>query len=159
LINQPSYFPSCIYQAFEEQEHETIAFVPADSPIKQECMTLQELIRYPLIVRGGSFCVKQLKARGFKLKLALQCHAPEAAKTAVHRGLGVGLLFKAWTKSEIEKGEFRAIDVPELRNITFKSFIVYGAQKPLSPRAQAFIRTCIKSQQVDVGPSAQAAFK
>jgi len=146
LINKPSYFANCIYQAYQEQEHETLAFVPADSPITSERMSLEELVRHFLIVREGSSCTQELKKRGFKLKLALQCHAPEAVKTAVQRGLGVGLLFRTWVDSEITKGDFRAIDVPELRNITFRSFIAYGAEKPLSPQAKAFLQTCLKSQ-------------
>ena len=97
--------------------------------------SLEELVRYPVLVRAGSFCSEEIKRRGYKLKLALQCHAPEAVKTAVNRGLGVGLLFKTWIESEIASGEFRAIDVPELRSITFTSFITHSAQRPLSPRA------------------------
>src|SRR5262249_13534909 len=74
LISKPSYFQNCVYQDYQEQRHETVAFVSDDSPISAACMTLQELTRHPLVVRGGSLCVESLVKRGLKLRLALQCH-------------------------------------------------------------------------------------
>ena len=144
LISSPSYLPSCVYEAYQEQEHETVAFVPCNSSHSEKSLSLEELAVLPLVVRGGSACVEELQKRGFQLKLALQCHAPDAVKIAVEKGLGVGLLYKSWIQAEVDKGNFRLIDVPQLKNITSKSFIVHDKRKILSSSAQGFIRTLRK---------------
>ena len=144
LISKPSFLQNCVYRDYQEQKQETVAFVPDDSSIVQTSMTLQELTQHPLVVRGGSLCVENLMKRGFKPRLALQCHTPETVKTAVSRGMGVGLIFRNWIESDADKGVFRMIDVPDLRNITFKSSIIYGVQKPLALCAKDFIKTCMK---------------
>ena len=55
-------------------------------------------------------------------------------------GLGVGLLFRSRIEADIEKGDVRVIEVPELRELTHKSFIIYKKQKPLPPMTQEFIQ-------------------
>jgi DNA-binding transcriptional LysR family regulator len=145
LISKPSYLQNCVYQDYQAQTQETVAFIPGDSPIAQTRMTLHELAKHPLVVRGGSSCVESLMARGLPLTLALQCHTPEAVKTAVQGGMGIGLIFRRWIEADLAKGDFRVIEVPELKNIAFKSSIVYGSQRPLSGCAKDFLRLCMAS--------------
>jgi DNA-binding transcriptional LysR family regulator len=68
---------------------------------------------------------------------------------AVQKGLGVGLLFKSWVQSEIDRGDVRAINVPELKNITSKSFIIHDKRKLLSNSARGFIET-LRSMKASV---------
>ena len=133
--------PHCVYEDYQEQENETVAFVPSNSLFNQQSMTLEELTKHSLVVRRGSSFIEELRKRDFRLKLALQCHAPDAIKMAVQNVLGVGLAFKSWVQSEVTNGVFRLIDVPELKNITYKSFIIYDKRKTLSRSAQAFLQT------------------
>jgi DNA-binding transcriptional LysR family regulator len=120
LINSPHYFPSCSYEIYNEQE--TLAFVPTDSPIARTAMNLATLTKLPLVTRKESACVKELMRRGYEPNIAMEFVAPDAVKAAVQRGLGVGLLFRARIEPDIEKGDFRAIDLPELQALTHKSY-------------------------------------
>jgi len=143
LITNPNYLPACTYEPYKE--YEAVAFVPWDSAITEETMSLAELISHPLIVRRGSICVDELRRRGYKPDLAIQCDAPDAVKAAVQRGLGIGLLFRGRVEPEIEKGDLRVLDVPEMKDIKIKSFIVYDARRPLSASAQDFLQTLHRS--------------
>jgi DNA-binding transcriptional LysR family regulator len=143
LITNPAYFADCTYEPYKE--YEAAAFVSSDSAMGRESMTLAELTSHPLIVRRGSICVDELRRRGYKPDLAIQCDAPDAVKAAVQRGLGIGLLFRGRIEPEIEKGDLRMLDVPEMKDIKIESFIVYDSRKPLSTSAQDFLQTLHKS--------------
>jgi DNA-binding transcriptional LysR family regulator len=138
LINSPHYFPSCTYEVYNEQE--TLAFVPADSAIAQTTMSLAALTKLPLVTRKESAFIKELMRRGYKPNIAMEFVAPDAVKAAVQQGLGVGLLFRTRIAPDIEKGRFRAINLPELQALTHKSFIIHQKQPPLSPIAQEFVQ-------------------
>ena len=103
-------------------------------------MGLEALTKEPLVARKESACIQELKRLGYKPNLTLQFMAPDAVKSAVLKGLGVGLLFKSRIEPEIVKGDFLKIDVPELKKLTRESFIVYRDQEPLSPIAEEFVQ-------------------
>ena len=98
-------------------------------------------MQQPLVARKESAFIEALRRQGYQPNLSLQFIAPDAVKAAVLRGLGVGLLFKARIEPEIERGDFRMIEVPELKELTQKAFIMYSKRRPLSPLAQDFIET------------------
>lgn len=139
LITIPSFSTHCVYELLDE--YEVMAFVPPDSIITETVISLDELVRHPLVVRSGTRCVKELRQRGYELNIALECDAPETVISAVRRGLGVGLLFQARLEREIYQGSIRAIALPELRNITRQSFVIYDRRRPLTPLARDFIQT------------------
>ncbi len=149
LITNPTHSPRLVYEAY--QEHEAVAFVPRASPLSKRSMSLGELTRQPLVVRRGSTTIKELQRQGYELNLAVQCDASEAVKTAVQRGLGVGLLFRARVEPEISNGDLSMIDVPEMNNIKIESFIIYDRRKPLSATAQDFIRILRKVRALCAG--------
>lgn len=140
LITIPSYAPSCVYEIFEE--YHAVAFMPDDgrSP-ERSVISLEELTSYPLVVKRGSGCIKEILRRGYKLKLALECDSPETVKSAVRNGLGMGILFCARLERAQERRGLHIMDVPELRNVTRTSYIVYDKHRPLSPNAQDFLAT------------------
>ena len=138
LINGPRHLSGCAYESYGQQE--TLAFVPPGHPLADRSMGLEALTREPLVARKESACIEELNRRGYKPNLTLQFMAPDAVKSAVQKGLGVGLLFKSRIEPEIVKGDFRKIDVPELKKLTRESFIVYRDQEPLSPIAEEFIQ-------------------
>jgi DNA-binding transcriptional LysR family regulator len=137
LITKPSFSPDCTYEVLED--YEPVAFVPYDSDIRNDTMTLEDLARYPLIARRGTSCVKELMARGYKLKFALECDAPETVISVVRRGWGVGFLFSARLTREMARGSVRIIQLPELSDIKRRSYIVYDRRRTLTQSAQDFI--------------------
>lgn len=139
LITRPTNAPNIIYEPYEE--YETVAFVQKSSELSNRLMSLEQLTEHPLVVKKSCPCVRELRKRGFNLRLSLQCNAREAVKTAVRRGLGVGILFSAPRDSDIVKDDMRIIDVPELKDIKHYSYIVYGRRNRLSTVAQDFIDT------------------
>ncbi|HEX9743745.1 MAG TPA: LysR family transcriptional regulator [Nitrospiraceae bacterium] len=139
LITGPSYAPTNVYEAYEM--HRAVAFVPPEHPLAGCTLELQELATHPLVVKKESTSIVEIVRRGYELKIVLQCESAEAVKIAVQSGLGVGLLFSGRVAGEIAKGELRAINVPELEEITRQSFIMYARNKPLSASAENFIQT------------------
>jgi DNA-binding transcriptional LysR family regulator len=137
LITRSSFFPECAYEVLGD--YEPVAFVPYDSDIRDTTMTIEELARYPLIARRGTSCLKEIMARGYKLKFALECDAPETVISVVRRGWGVGLLFSARLAREISRGSVRIIQLPELSDIKRHSFVAYDRRRTLSQSVQDFI--------------------
>jgi DNA-binding transcriptional LysR family regulator len=139
LITAPNYLPSCDYESYIE--HEAVAFVRPDSQLAGRKFSLSELARQPLVFRRGSTSVKELTGRGYKLNVAAEFDAPEAVKSAVLGGVGIGILFRSRVEAEIRKGEVIELNVPDLGAITAKSFIITAKHRPLSRGAKEFIQT------------------
>jgi LysR family transcriptional regulator, transcriptional activator of the cysJI operon len=144
LITHATFSPHCAYEAYRELE--VVAFVRADSPLGTKSMSLSELTQNPLVVRRGSAILHEFIRSGYKLNLALQCDATEAVKIAIRSGLGVGLLFRPRIGPEIVTHEFRIIDVPELKTMNTKSFIVYDRRRGLSHIARDFVEELHRRQ-------------
>ncbi|MGE3778515.1 MAG: LysR family transcriptional regulator [Pirellulaceae bacterium] len=138
LVTTPCDLPGCECEPY--LEHEAVAFAAPDNPLCRKTLTLEELVRIPLVVRRGSSTVSELERRGYNLKFAAQFSAIEAVKTAVRGGMGVGLLFRSRLESELARGEVRIIDVPDLRFIKLKSFIVYGKRPRQSANVLKFLQ-------------------
>jgi DNA-binding transcriptional LysR family regulator len=144
LITNPTYFRDCVYEPYKD--YESVAFVPPDSSIPDKPMSLQELTTLPLIVRRDSVIVDELRKRGFQPNLVVQCDAPEAVKASVEMGIGVGLLFRGRVIPEIEKGQLRMLDVPEMKDIKIKAFVVFDNREALSSSAMDFLHTLHSSK-------------
>jgi DNA-binding transcriptional LysR family regulator len=145
LITKPSFSSGCAYEILED--YQPVAFVPYDSDIRDDAMTLADLARHPLIARRGTSCVKELRARGYRLKFALECDAPETVISVVRRGWGVGFLFSARLAREISRGSVRIIQLPELSDIKRHSYIVYHRRRTLSESAQDFINVLHRGRE------------
>jgi DNA-binding transcriptional LysR family regulator len=55
-------------------------------------------------------------------------------------GMGVGILYRNAIASRVAKGNLKIINVPELKEMGIKSFVVYDKRKPLAPMAQEFLQ-------------------
>lgn len=139
LITAPTYLPACKYEPYIE--HQAVAFVPPDHPLANRPISLEKLVRQPLVVRRGSTSVKELARLGYNLNIAAECDAPEAVKSAVLGGLGVGVLFRSRVDPEIRRGEVTELEAPALNEIKTRSFIIYGKHRPLSYAAKEFLQT------------------
>ena len=136
LITNPSYRVDIVYEPYEEME--LIAFCLPSNSLARKQLTLKELGECPLVLRRGGRLEKVLMNLGYKMNIAMRCEVSGAVKAAVRMGMGVGILYRNAVASRVTKGSLRLINVPELREMGIKSFLVYDKRKPLSPMAQAF---------------------
>jgi len=142
LISNPRHLPNCEYEAFRETKYDVAVVAAAGSLLGQRSpLTIAELLKQPLVIRAGSTCGAELRRRGYELKSAIQCRTPEAAKLAISQGLGIGIVLKSWVQAELERGEMVSISVPEIRALTYQSFITWNKRKALSGNAQHLIDT------------------
>jgi DNA-binding transcriptional LysR family regulator len=84
---------------------------------------------------------------GYKMNIALRCEVSGAVKAAVRMGMGVGILYRNAVASRVTKGSLRLINVPELRQMGIKSFLVYDKRKPLTPMAREF-RQIVREERI-----------
>jgi LysR family transcriptional regulator, low CO2-responsive transcriptional regulator len=152
LINNPKVLPHCEYETFQETQQEAVVVVPASGHELSDrvTVTLQELVRHPLIVRAGSPLIEELNTRLFNPVLALQCNAPESVRMGIRRGLGIGLVTKSWVKAEIDSGELAVINLPEIQAYTFHSYIVRNRRRNPSTNEEKFI-AAVREEAVPEG--------
>lgn len=125
---------------------ELCAFVAAKHPLaKRRTITLKELARIRLVARveRGSFSrtellLKQLRRFCPKPDLAFRCGSPEAVKTAVRQGTGVGILVDSAVMDESSRKEFKTLKIVGV-DLKAKSWILYPKRKSLSKTAEAFL--------------------
>jgi DNA-binding transcriptional LysR family regulator len=136
LITNPSHRAEIVYEPYEEME--LIAFCLPSNPLARKQLTLKELSECPLVLRRGGRLEKVLMNLGYKMNIAMRCEVSGAVKAAVRMGMGVGILYRNAVASRVTKGSLRLINVPELREMGIKSFLVYDKRKPLTPMAREF---------------------
>ncbi len=137
LISNPQHLPGCEYEPY--LEHEAVAFVAPNNPLSRKSLTLEELCGVPLVVRRGSSAVMEIRNLGYRPKFAAQFGAIEAVKSAVVGGMGVGILFRSRLEAELKSGTLCVIDVPELRAIKLKSYVVYSTARAHSQNLSRFL--------------------
>ena len=138
LITNPSHRAELIYESYEEME--LVAFCLPTNPLARKKLTLKELAECPLVLRGGGRLEKVLTNLGYRMNVVLRCEASTTVKAAVRMGMGVGILYRNAIASRVAKGNLKIINVPELKEMGIKSFVVYDKRKPLAPMAQEFLQ-------------------
>jgi DNA-binding transcriptional LysR family regulator len=78
----------------------------------------------------------------------MRCESPEALKTAVRSGPGVGILFYDSIREEVRRNEFGVVKLAGI-DLTSRSYILYAKHKPLSAPAQAFLTLLGASRHID----------
>jgi DNA-binding transcriptional LysR family regulator len=136
LITNPSHHAEIVYEPYEEME--LIAFCLPSNPLARKKLTLKELSECPLVLRRGGRLEKVLMNLGYKMNIALRCEVSGAVKAAVRTGMGVGILYRNAVASGVTKGTLRLINVPELKQMGIKSFLIYDKRKPLTSMAREF---------------------
>lgn len=138
LTSSEGSHSNCVYELYAE--HEEVAFVSPDHPLCGRTISLSELSQYPLIVKKGSSGIAKIQKKGYRLNLVLRCDSYDAVKGAVRKGTGVGILVRNRVQFEIAAGALCQIEVPELKSIVGRSFIIYDRRRALSPNAADFLR-------------------
>ncbi|MBI4526372.1 MAG: hypothetical protein HY695_21440 [Deltaproteobacteria bacterium] len=65
----------------------------------------------------------------------MRCEAPEGVKTAVRKGMGMGLLYGDNVMPDIRRGEFAELALPGIE-LEGRSYLVYHKTRPLSQDAE-----------------------
>ncbi|MGH7794137.1 MAG: LysR substrate-binding domain-containing protein [Candidatus Binatia bacterium] len=129
---------------------------------------LGELAKIPLVVKTGKAGESRIEKLlgdlyriGYKPQISMRCDSPEAIKTAVRNGAGVGILYYDAIREEIRRNEFVVV---KLAGIDLKSttYILYHETKPLSASAEQFL-ALLRAARLDQGklvePSARRMSK
>ena len=149
LITNPSHRAELMYESYEEME--LVAFCLPTNPLARKKLTLKELAECPLVLRGGGRLEKVLTNLGYRMSVVLRCEASTTVKAAVRMGMGVGILYRNAIASRVAKGNLKIINVPELKEMGIKSFVVYDKRKPLAPMAQEFLQILREKANLAIG--------
>jgi DNA-binding transcriptional LysR family regulator len=110
---------------------------------KYQQLTIDVLIKTPLIVRAGTGTTQKLldllRSRGVKPHIALRCATPDAVKAAVRNKMGVGILFRNMIEEEVRRRQFKILRINGLPSLAGNTFIVFDKRKALSPAAAEFL--------------------
>jgi LysR family transcriptional activator of glutamate synthase operon len=157
--NSATRSPSLTTEPYGEER--IAAFVPVHHPLaKKRKVNLSELLREPLIIRGASGVettrkkmLRQMEERGYRPKVAAFYDSADAVKVAVRKNTGVGLLYKETIKHDVEKGDFKILNVDDLK-LDVHTFVVFHKNRPLSDNAQLFLNF-IRARKRNHGLGAQ----
>ena len=137
LITNPSYRAEIIYEPYEEME--LVAFCLSTNPLARKKLALKDLAECSLVLRGGGRLENIMTNLGYTLNVAMRCEASTSVQAAVVMGMGVGILYRNALASRLPNGNLRFLNVPELKEMGIKSFIIYDKRKPLTPMSQEFL--------------------
>ena len=138
LITNPSHRAEIVYEPYEELE--VVAFCLPTNPLARKKLTLKELVEHPFVMRSGGRTDRMFMNLGYKVNVVMRCEVSSAVKAAVRLGMGVGILYRNAVASRVARGNLSLINVPELKELGLKSFIIYDRRKPLAPMAQEFLQ-------------------
>jgi DNA-binding transcriptional LysR family regulator len=134
--------------AVEAYRIERLVFLVANNHwlARKKVVSLQELQTVPLVIPGASngpgAIEKQLRAleeaEGLKFNVALRCEAPQAAKEAIAKKVGLGIIYEDVAKEDIKLGRFTELKVRGLR-LHGETYITYHRDRGLSEPATAFL--------------------
>jgi DNA-binding transcriptional LysR family regulator len=134
--------------AVEPYQTERFVFLVANNHwlARKKVISLQDLQTVPLVIPGTSnemgAIEKQLRAleeeKGLKFSVALRCEAPQAAKEAIARKVGLGIIYEEVAKEDIKQGKFTALKVHDFR-LQGQTYITYHRDRSLSEAAKEFL--------------------
>jgi DNA-binding transcriptional LysR family regulator len=144
LVTNVSSSPLLIVEPFRYEEM-VIIVSKQHALSKKRQLTMAELAQASLIVRTrrnsspSKQILGELEQHGFELNVLMKCDSAQGVKVAVAKGLGVGLLYRSHVEQEVRRGELKVLNVPGLTK-RIQSFIIYKAEKPISPTARDLLR-------------------
>jgi DNA-binding transcriptional LysR family regulator len=148
LITNPSHRAEIICEPYEEME--VVAFCLPRNPLARKKLTLKELVECPLVMRSGGRIEQVFRNLGYKVNIVLSCEVSAAVKAAVRMGMGVGILYRNAVASRAARGKLKVLDVPELKQMETKSFIIYDRRKPLTSVAQEFLQILHEKRKLPI---------
>jgi DNA-binding transcriptional LysR family regulator len=135
VITNPSSDPQIAVELLGRRN--VIAAVSVRHPLARlRKLSEHEFAKAPLITIVGSRIATTLEQMGLKLNIIMECESPEIVKAAVESGSGIGLLYHDFVERDLANGYLRAIEIPRLKELEFKTVIIYHRRASLSPYAQ-----------------------
>jgi DNA-binding transcriptional LysR family regulator len=153
LITNPSHRAEIVCEPYEEME--VVAFCLPTNPLVRKRLTLKELFECPLVMRSGGRTDKMFRNLGYQVNIVLSCEVSAAVKAAVRLGMGVGILYRNAVASRVVRGNLKLLNVPELKEMRTKSFIIYDRRKPLAPMAQEFLQILRDKRELPIAVNDQ----
>jgi DNA-binding transcriptional LysR family regulator len=138
LVTNPSYCPEITYEPYEEME--LVAFCLPTNSFAGKKLSVKRLLECPLVWKSGGSVEGMLRSFGYRMNIAVRCKTSETAKAAVAMGMGVGILYRNGIARQLATGNFRSLNVPELKQLGVKSSIIYDRRKPLASMAREFLQ-------------------
>jgi len=151
VITNFTMLSQALFQMDPFRSEPLIPFVSRNHPlIRAKAVAFSDLGEMNLIIRSRrdgqgrtETELNQLLSNGIKLKIGMRCESAAAVKEAVRHGAGVGLLYSDVIKREIERGEFKVLNLAGFDVISDR-YIVYSKERPLSALAQEFL-VCLRA--------------
>jgi DNA-binding transcriptional LysR family regulator len=129
-----------------------VFFVAPSHPLaKKRVLMMSDLNKVRLVATGGrgrlSAIEKVLKNldEGMQAKAAIRCATPEAVKTMVKKGVGVGILYGGSVMQEIRRRMFTRISIPG-QSLAIQTYLVYYKDRPFSEHAREFLTVLRKKR-------------
>ncbi len=134
---------------------------PAHPLAKKKKLALEDIAHTRIIVRDArdatNKILREIKARGLKVNVALRCESPDAVKAAVRNKMGVGILFHNLIDEEIRRKEVKVLSFHGLPRVAGNSYIVYAKAKPLRSPASDFLALLRSMKARQQSPEAVSA--
>ncbi|MBW1721585.1 MAG: LysR family transcriptional regulator [Deltaproteobacteria bacterium] len=127
-------------------QEELVLIISPNHPFKQKpFVTVEELSHEPIIMKelgsGTRKLINELfKRNGYVPNILIETSNAEFIKQLVERGDGISFLVKASVSAELRAGRLASVPIKG-ENIYLEVNIVYLKNQPLSPSAQAFLKT------------------
>jgi DNA-binding transcriptional LysR family regulator len=138
LSTNPSPDPQIAIETIRNEE--LLAVAAAGSALaKRGSLDLREIEKVPVIAKLGGSITSELQQRGLKLNLIMHCDSVEGLKAAVKAGIGIAFLYREVIQSELKHGDLKVVRVPELKEISIRSCMMYRRDISLSQGASDFI--------------------
>jgi len=143
MVTRPSSSP--LFTTTPYRKEKLVAFVSAKHPLANRThLSPADVARGPLVVRQGREAktweiFKRIEARGHQLNILMECESAEAVKSAVLKGLGLGVLYRDHIESELKGGKLKILRLVGLSRVEINSYVVYRNDKPLSQNAEDFL--------------------
>lgn len=120
---------------------EVVAVVSSRSPLsKKRKFSLQDLSTIPVITKVSRRIASQIERQlGIKLNIVLECESVEAIKAAVNANIGIGFLYRDTVELDLRHGYLRKINMPPLKKLDAKWYILYKKGGAFSPNAKDFL--------------------
>jgi DNA-binding transcriptional LysR family regulator len=112
---------------------EIVAVVSTKHPLaKKGILGETELIQVPFVMMTGGRIAEEIAKMGLKLNVVLWCESVDLEKESVQAGLGLGLFYRGSAEAGLREGYFTIIEIPRLKGIKIKCFVIYRRETRLS---------------------------
>lgn len=144
IATNPKRFAALHMEPF--QAAKLCALVPVNHSLANaKEITLRELGEMRLVVRAGKDGASQtelllgkMRNLGLKPDIAFRCGSPDAVKSAVRNGTGVGVLIDDAVQDRVSRNDFGILKIKGF-DLTARTYILYSKKKRLSKTAEAFL--------------------